>query len=301
MAAILSWLQCITTLRMMHRWSFRADDDILTFSNAVPWKEIYAFSFKMQLSAFQEVQLTTVEHCLRVSDNGNKPLPESIITWVHQWVNTLRSQQTWPLTIVEADTFSFSWIQDLYFDSKMHLKMLSGKWQPFCLGLNVLRSEPWWSRSVMPYGVWSTMEFMGHWVQWVYHHRLTLINSSSPGQNRHHFIEGMLKCIFLNKNIWISNKIWLECIPWGLIHSVSALVQMMAWRHPGEKPLSEPMLTQFTDAYRFKSQDIYAALGKDELIPAWMSSHRPSKTWDEIIYSFPNFNMLHHWNLGMDK
>ena len=38
-----------------------------------------------------------------------------------------------------------------------------------------------------------------------------------------------------------------------------ALVQVMAWLWSGDKPLSEPMLTQFTDA-------IYAALGGDELI-----------------------------------
>ena len=28
-----------------------------------------------------------------------------------------------------------------------------------------------------------------------------------------------------------------------------ALVQVMAWRQLGDKPLSESMLTQFTDAY----------------------------------------------------
>ena len=29
----------------------------------------------------------------------------------------------------------------------------------------------------------------------------------------------------------------------------SALVQVMAWHRTGDKPLSEPMLPQFTDAY----------------------------------------------------
>ena len=26
------------------------------------------------------------------------------------------------------------------------------------------------------------------------------------------------------------------------------------------------------------------------IIPVWLSNHTPSKVWDEIIYSFPNFN-----------
>ena len=35
----------------------------------------------------------------------------------------------------------------------------------------------------------------------------------------------------------------------GPIGNTSVLVQVMAWRRTGDKPLSEPMMTQFTDAY----------------------------------------------------
>ena len=35
----------------------------------------------------------------------------------------------------------------------------------------------------------------------------------------------------------------------GPIDNKSALVQVMAWRRTGYKPLPEPMLAQFTDAY----------------------------------------------------
>ena len=35
----------------------------------------------------------------------------------------------------------------------------------------------------------------------------------------------------------------------GPINNIPALIQKMAWRQTGDKPLSEPMLTQFTDAY----------------------------------------------------
>ena len=57
------------------------------------------------------------------------------------------------------------------------------------------------------------------------------------------------KCIFLNENdrilIWIS----LKLIPKSPIDNKPALVQVMAWRRIGDKPLSEPMLTRFTDTY----------------------------------------------------
>ena len=33
------------------------------------------------------------------------------------------------------------------------------------------------------------------------------------------------------------------------VNNKSALVQVMAWRRKGDKPLSKPMLTQLADAY----------------------------------------------------
>ena len=57
--------------------------------------------------------------------------------------------------------------------------------------------------------------------------------------------DDIFKCIFLNENIWISIKISLK----GSINNIPALVRIMAWRRPGDKSLSEPMLTRFTDAY----------------------------------------------------
>ena len=57
------------------------------------------------------------------------------------------------------------------------------------------------------------------------------------------------KCIFLNGNVRILIKISLKFIPKGPIDNKLVLVQVMAWRQTGDKPLSEPMLTQFTDAY----------------------------------------------------
>ena len=58
-----------------------------------------------------------------------------------------------------------------------------------------------------------------------------------------------LKCIFLKDEFHILIKISLKFVPKGLIDNIPALVQIMAWRRIGDKPLSEPMLTQFTDTY----------------------------------------------------
>ena len=59
----------------------------------------------------------------------------------------------------------------------------------------------------------------------------------------------IFKCIFVNENIRISIQISLESVPNDLTDNKSALVQVMAWRRTGDKPLPEAMMTQFTDAY----------------------------------------------------
>ena len=43
----------------------------------------------------------------------------------------------------------------------------------------------------------------------------------------------------LNENLLISMKFSLKVIPKGPIKNIPALVQIMAWRRPDDKPLSE--------------------------------------------------------------
>ena len=75
------------------------------------------------------------------------------------------------------------------------------------------------------------------------------VNTLRPRQNGRHVADDMFKCIFLNENVWIPIEISLKFIPKGSINNNPALFQIMAWHHPGDKPLSEPVLTQFTDAH----------------------------------------------------
>ena len=69
-----------------------------------------------------------------------------------------------------------------------------------------------------------------------------LINSLRPRRNRRHFADDIFKCIFLNENVWIPSRISLKFVPKGPIDNIPAMVRIMAWRRPGDKPLSEPML-----------------------------------------------------------
>ena len=64
------------------------------------------------------------------SDNGLSPGRRQAIIWTNAWILLI-----WPLgtnfneILIGNQTFSFK---------KMHLKMSSAKWRPFCLSLNVL-------------------------------------------------------------------------------------------------------------------------------------------------------------------
>ena len=57
------------------------------------------------------------------------------------------------------------------------------------------------------------------------------------------------KCIFLNKIDKIPIRISMKFVPMIPIDNKPEMVQVMAWRLFGVKPLLELMLTQLTDAY----------------------------------------------------
>ena len=76
-----------------------------------------------------------------------------------------------------------------------------------------------------------------------------VINSSPPEKNGHHFADDIFNHISLSENIKISIQTSLNFVPVGPIDNKSVLIQLMTWCRPGDKTLSEPILTQFTDAY----------------------------------------------------
>ena len=130
------------------------------------------------------------------------PAPSHYLNLCWNIVNqTIRKKLQWNLN--EIHTFSLK---------KIHCKMSSGKWRPFCLGLNVL------------------------------------INSS-PMDKMTTILADNFKCIFLNENDRIPISMSLKFVPRSPIDNKPALAQVMAWRWAGDKPLPELMLTQVTDAY----------------------------------------------------
>ena len=70
-------------------------------------------------------------------------------------------------------------------------------------------------------------------------------NTLRPRQNGRHFPEDIFKWIFLNENVWILIIFSLKFVPQGSNNNIPALVQIMTWRRPGDKPLSEPRMIRF--------------------------------------------------------
>ena len=80
------------------------------------------------------------------------------------------------------------------------------------------------------------------------HHRLphvfygVVINTLRPTQDGRHFADDIFTRIFYIENCCILNKFSLKYVRKGPTDNNPALVQIMAWRRPGDKPLSEPMM-----------------------------------------------------------
>ena len=97
---------------------------------------------------------------------------------------------------------------------------------------SILRSWQEWFRISPQHDVFSYCAAVISWC----------INSMRPRPNRSHFADDGFKCIFENENEWISPRISLKFVPKVRINNIPALVHIMAWRRPGDKPLSEPMM-----------------------------------------------------------
>ena len=85
-----------------------------------------------------------------------------------------------------------------------------------------------------------------------YHGTFSLLLALSEGKppvNDHaythwggHFPDDIFKCIFSNEKVWISINVSLTFVPNGPINNIPALVQIVAWRRSGDKPLFPPMM-----------------------------------------------------------
>ena len=72
-------------------------------------------------------------------------------------------------------------------------------------------------------------------------------------ENGRHFEDDIFKCIFWNENMWILNNVSLKFIRKGPINNIPALVQIMAWRRSGDKPISELVVVSSNDTHMHNS------------------------------------------------
>ena len=115
-----------------------------------------------------------------------------------------------------------------------------------------------------------------------------VVNTFRVRQNGRHFADNIFKCIFLNKNVWIRFKISLKFVTRGPINNIPALVQIMAWRRSGDKPLSEPMMVQFTDAYMHHLDSVCKTRYHGRTMTR--SYHRSYLSWSDCTIDAPT-----HW------
>ena len=83
------------------------------------------------------------------------------------------------------------------------------------------------------------------WLQHTPVNDWSVISTLRQRQNGRYFRDDTFKGIFPNENVRISIKISLKFVPKGPLNKIPALVQIMAWRLPRDKPLSKPMMVEF--------------------------------------------------------
>ena len=75
------------------------------------------------------------------------------------------------------------------------------------------------------------------------------VNSSPPCTKNAANLANIFKCIFLNEYDITPIQMSRKFVSRSPDENKPALDKGMAWRRIGNKPLSEPMLTRFFDAY----------------------------------------------------
>ena len=117
--------------------------------------------------------------------------------------------------------------------------------------------------------------------------QLHAFNTLRPRQNGSHFVDDIFKCIFLIENVWILIKFSQKFVPKGPINNIPALVQIMAWRRWGDKPLSEPMMISLL-TYMYVTR------------PQWVNENNNSVEIPPIYFNNDNHIPCHTirpWNI----
>ena len=107
-----------------------------------------------------------------------------------------------------------------------------------------------------------------------------------------HAGHNILKCIFLKENVQLLIKIPLKFVPRSPINNIPALIQLMAWCRPGNKPLSEPMMAQVTYPYMCITSMRYSSIqsGLCSCLPCWCCPPKETSCPHHVLSK-----MRRHW------
>ena len=120
---------------------------------------------------------------------------------------------------------------------------------------------------------------------------LLSLNSSLPGKNDRHFVNDFFKRICMNEKCCILICISQKLVPKGPTDNKSALIVVMSWCRSGDKPLPEPMLTQFTDAYM--RQQGLTHWDRDKMAIIFQTTFSNAFSWMKMF----EFQLRFHWSL----
>ena len=149
------------------------------------------------------------------SDNGLSPGRRQAFIWTNAGILLIGPLRTnFNEMIFQIRKF---WLK------KMHMKMSSAKWQPFCLGIIVLKEH-----------MSEAHQTMKHW-------NMT-VNTLRLRPNGHHFLDGIIQLTSLCENSCILIHIWLKFLNVPVKNNL-ALVQMMTWHQTSSKPEPWTMLS----------------------------------------------------------
>ena len=195
-------------------------------------------------------------HCVLLTRHGVEDLDHH---WLRKWIVACSAPSHWLyqwIIIKRALGNTFQWNFNCHSTVFIQDNALA-KYRPFCLGFNMITRLPEDEAANDTTG--DNINLLGKfYIKTIFKHcsmctgccpviklhRIndpTMFNTLRPRQNGRHFADDILKCIFLNENVWIPNNIPLKFVPKGPINNNPGLVQVMAWCRPGDKPLSEPM------------------------------------------------------------
>ena len=113
----------------------------------------------------------------------------------------------------------------------------------------------------------------------------------------------IFKCIFFNENVWISIKISLKFVPKGLINNISSLVQIMAWRCPGDKPLSEPMMVNLLTNICVTQPQCVNSLAPMEMWQQFVIRKHTDYVHEHFLWNCSQVNATEHfwWDVNTDS